>query len=534
MNTVPKSRDELPRLLSALEDGTLEPAEAARLGELLQTDAAARARYYDHVLLAALLRREGRRAAAQDQGRKEPLRSDSAARPLVAAMSPRRLWLVALAASVLLMLALSVGEATGVTQFVPTIVRVVTGEGSLVIEVDDPAVSVTLDGEDVRITGAGIHELRLRPGTHKFIATKDGQPLHEEVVTIERGGRRIVKVSREANPKSGNTQPVAAVTGGPSGEQFRTLAGHRDAVWNVAFAKDRAVTAGEDHWVRVWDLKTGEEVQRFDGHTGVVYALAISPDGRRALSGSGCHLLTNEEAVTWEVCLWDIENGAEIQRLEGRGPAITSVAFSREGSRALVGEYEGTVRLLDVEQWSEISRFSAPKGLWSVCFSPAGDQALTAGGDGTGVIRLWNLSDGKEAQRYLGHKFGAWHAVFLPDGRSLLSTGQDDTIRHWETDTGKQIGLLRHEGQVTRVAVSADGRFALASAWVSEGRHNLRVFQLDPGKVIQVLPGHTALNAVALSPDGRWGLAGGSDGSVRLWKMPPEVWQNGSPQVASP
>jgi tetratricopeptide (TPR) repeat protein len=188
MSPAPNQPDELNRLLSALEDGTLESSEEARLAELLKTDAQARARYYNHAMLAALLRREGCRSAAQ---------SGPAVRTRRTYLPGSRLWLAALAATVLLMLALSVGEATGVTQFVPTIVRVVTGEGALVIEVDDPTVSVTLDGQDVRITGAGIHELRLQPGTHKFIATKNGQPLHQEVVTIERGGRQVVKVTRE-------------------------------------------------------------------------------------------------------------------------------------------------------------------------------------------------------------------------------------------------------------------------------------------------------------------------------------------------
>lgn len=192
MSAAHESPDEMARLLSALEDGTLSSAEEARLAELLKADPQARARYYDHAMLSALLRREGRRAAAQSH---EP-----AVTPRVVTVSTgrRRWWGIALAATILLMLALSVGEATGVTQVVPTIVRIVTGEGALVIEVDDPTVSVTLDGEDVTIKGAGIHELRLRPGTHKVVTTKDGQPVREEVVTIEHGGRQVVKVTRES------------------------------------------------------------------------------------------------------------------------------------------------------------------------------------------------------------------------------------------------------------------------------------------------------------------------------------------------
>jgi putative intracellular protease/amidase len=190
-----ESSDELARLLSALADGALDPADEDRLAALLQTDSAARAKYYDHVILAALLRREGRRAA--EQGRDQWLRPGDTPRPTVAALSGRaRPWLLVLAASILLCLLLSIGEATGVTHLVPTMIRIVTGEGSVIIEVDDPSVSVQLDGEDITISGAGLHELRLRPGTHRFIATKDGQPLREETVTIERGGRRIVNVTR--------------------------------------------------------------------------------------------------------------------------------------------------------------------------------------------------------------------------------------------------------------------------------------------------------------------------------------------------
>jgi putative intracellular protease/amidase len=218
MSAAPEPRDELPRLLSALADGTLDEPGEQRLAELLRTDPTARARYYDHVMLAALLRREGRRTAAQsgptvlvghDGGPTVPVGHEPESKIHSKAPTdgpPRstfaRPWLLVLAASLLLCLVLSVGEATGVTRLVPTMIRIVTGEGSLVIEVDDPSVSVQLDGEDVTITGAGIHELRLRPGTHKLVATKNGQPWREESVTIERGGKRILAVSR---------QPLAAL-----------------------------------------------------------------------------------------------------------------------------------------------------------------------------------------------------------------------------------------------------------------------------------------------------------------------------------
>jgi putative intracellular protease/amidase len=216
VSETPERADELPRLLSALADGTLDEAGERRLANLLEVDPAARAKYYDHVMLAALLRREGRRSAAQHQrhdlAATLPVRIEGNRTSSVPVTFARRSrpWLQILAASVLLALLLSVGEATGVTNFVPTMIRIVTGEGSLLVEVDDPAVSVTLDGEDVTIRGAGIHELRLRPGTHKFVATKDGQPLREEVVTIQHGDKQVVKVTRGRTADLTVTQPATA------------------------------------------------------------------------------------------------------------------------------------------------------------------------------------------------------------------------------------------------------------------------------------------------------------------------------------
>ncbi len=324
---------------------------------------------------------------------------------------------------------------------------------------------------------------------------------------------------------------VATVTD----DEVLPLDGHRGTVWNVAFAGNRALTAGEDTWVRVWDLKTAKEIQRFDGHTNIVYALAVTPDGRRALSGSGCGFLSRIEDVNWSVCLWEIDTGKELNRLEGRGSGITSIALSRDGGRALIGAYDGTVRLLDVENWSEISRFSAPSGLWSVSFSPDGTRVLTAGGElNEPAVCLWNVENGQELKRYTGHKLGMWHALFLPDGKSILTAGQDETVRRWETESGQQLDISRHQAQVARIAVTADGRFALAGTWGGEDRKNLKLWRLDTGQELHVFKGHSrAIQAVALSPDGRWALSGSHDGSVKLWKVPLHIAAVLSPVASS-
>jgi hypothetical protein len=109
----------------------------------------------------------------------------------------RRRWLWAAAAVVLLAAGLGVGEATGVTKVGGTVIRLFSPDGTLVVEVDDPGVSVTVDGGDVIITGAGAKEIRLKPGQYKVEASKNGKLVRQELVTVTRNGRQVVRISKE-------------------------------------------------------------------------------------------------------------------------------------------------------------------------------------------------------------------------------------------------------------------------------------------------------------------------------------------------
>ena len=95
----------------------------------------------------------------------------------------------------------------------------------------------------------------------------------------------------------------------PGGPLLRTLAGHADWVTAVAVTPDgrHAVSASWDRTLKVWDLASGAELRTLAGHADWVMAVAVTPDGRHAVSAS--------EDRTLKV--WDLASGAELRTLAG-------------------------------------------------------------------------------------------------------------------------------------------------------------------------------------------------------------------------
>jgi WD40 repeat protein/serine/threonine protein kinase len=289
--------------------------------------------------------------------------------------------------------------------------------------------------------------------------------------------------------------------------EARRFTGHTREINSLARSPtgDRAFSAADDGSVRVWDVKAGAEIRRFEGHKGPVFSVAVSPTGRRALSAG------HDGAV----CLWDADTGRELHRSTTPGVECTSVAFSPCGRNALFGASDGSVRLWDVDAWKEVRRFDHTPGLWSVAFSPEGARALTAGGNqGKALVRLWDLASGKEVRRFEGHREGVWRAVFSPKGDRVLTVGGDSTCRLWDVRTGKelrQLGQAHFQG----AAFSHDGRLVVTSFDSA-----LSVWDAETGKDIdRILVAGSRIITVIFLPDGSV-LAGGSDGTIRLWRPP--------------
>lgn len=113
--------------------------------------------------------------------------------------APKQRTLKSLILAVLLIggVGLGITEAAGVTEvgkFLGIVLRLKTPEGTLVIEIEDPDVEVSVDGSEVVLSGITKKELRLKPGKYQYRATRKGEPAESDWVTIERDGKTVVRI----------------------------------------------------------------------------------------------------------------------------------------------------------------------------------------------------------------------------------------------------------------------------------------------------------------------------------------------------
>ena len=122
-------------------------------------------------------------------------------------------------------------------------------------------------------------------------------------------------------------------------EALRTLEGHSGVVSAVALTADgrRAVSASFDRTLNVWDVETREALRTLEGHSGVVSAVALTADGRRAVSASADR----------SVVVWDLESGEALCRFVGDA-GFYAVAVSGDGGVILAGDAGGRVHKLRV------------------------------------------------------------------------------------------------------------------------------------------------------------------------------------------
>lgn len=298
----------------------------------------------------------------------------------------------------------------------------------------------------------------------------------------------------------------------------RRFIGHGDMVYDVALLPDGAhlvsasgspgpAVLSQDTSLRLWEIGSGRQLMAQSLPAPVIFQVAAAPDGQVILANNALY-----EAATLSP-LGQLSGHAE-------GAWVTAVAISPDGQQALTGSTDGTLILWDLPTRQPLCRIEPgiAGGLWSAVFSPDGQMTLTESVNG--VMGLWDLGACAHVRDY-GTDLAAGpdvsDAMFHPDGRSVFGATADGYVYQFELGNGRLLRTFGPHNDIrVRLAITPDGALLLTSGMDGV----LRLWDVPSGELIRQFgtPG-TVIFDVTLGPDGRTVFAGSSDHTIGQWQL---------------
>ncbi len=342
------------------------------------------------------------------------------------------------------------------------------------------------------------------------------------------------------------------------GAEANILTGHAGPIIALTMLPDGTAVSCGDTSVRFWNLANGQQTRTFTAPAAIT-AMSLSPDGTQLVVGSANNSLAVHNPA----------NGQVLFQLSGHLASVRSISFCGDGSRIASRSSDGEYRVWDATGQLQEARivvsgpttllagqkppanvfhgvaFSgesdslllidpgtltmrvplllrqliapAKTSLNSVAFLPSGKSILTAGADR--IVRLWNLTDGKEVRQFAGHTDVVTSVAVTHDGARVVAGSVDKTVRIWKTTDAAVVATLTHTSAVRSLGLSADSsRLA-----VTGDAGLVRVWDLATGQTLQRFLGHDgAVAAVSFTGDATRLVTGGVDKSARVWTISAE------------
>jgi RNA polymerase sigma factor (sigma-70 family) len=191
------------------------------------------------------------------------------------------------------------------------------------------------------------------------------------------------------------------------------------------------------------------------------------------------------------------------------------------GDRALVTAGCPTCSFWDVASGKEVRRFDGTSVGWAHGVSP--DGKTLAGTIPDNIIQLSDAVTGKPLRQLKGHAEALRSVAFAANGRTLVSGGQDGTVRVWDTATGKEARRFSDGHLVMAVAAAPDGKTVVSVDFASASTVRLR--EVASGKEVRRFQGQMPIFQVVFSPDGKTVAAlepangGVTENKVHLWDL---------------
>jgi len=255
------------------------------------------------------------------------------------------------------------------------------------------------------------------------------------------------------------------------------------------------------------------DVMTIRAHEGPVNALAVTPDGRLAATGTidgiitvwDCHTAQQDSLLSM-IPLWTKQVHTE---------AVSDLAFSHDGKRLASSSVDDTVILLNASDGQVVNQLMGHQdNVYTVQFSPDDALLLTSSADGT--ARIWNLTQSSQSISLTPHEGQVLATAWHPRGEFIVTDGYNDPVRFWNPASGECIKTLEQPSAIQgdAVAFSPDGKeIALASTAVT-------IIDAATTEIVRTidLRAYESFTTLAYSPDSIYLAAAGSDRRIWVWR----------------
>lgn len=318
-------------------------------------------------------------------------------------------------------------------------------------------------------------------------------------------GFRLVRKTRDS------TTPADAITNDVKAElaelTARGIIKVDQGLTSAQYSSDGAevLVGGHDRLSRLVCVKTGEIVQTFQGHQKVVWSVALSPDGQTAVTGSEDQTLR----------LWDVASGLELDRFAANG-IFSCVRYSADGTQVYATNWDGMVRIWKHADGKLGEPLTYPFNAVPLDIVLLSDDAF-AFGNVAGKVFVCDASTGIIRQTLEGHSGWVHGVCVLNEGLQIVSASHDSTLLLWDPGTAKAVRVyLGHQGGVNEVRALPEGRRFLSCG--ADG--TLRLWDSRSGRELARGKGYGGLRALSTAPDGKSCVSAGLDGSLLEWELP--------------
>jgi WD40 repeat protein len=298
--------------------------------------------------------------------------------------------------------------------------------------------------------------------------------------------------------------------------EVRCYKGHTGWVYRLVVTADgKYIISSGDH-LRVWELDTGKELRKF-APGAWAWGLSVSRDGKRLLASHSDN----------SVRLYEVSTGKELHKLVKHTNQVWAVTLSPDGKRAVTGALDRTLHVWDADTGKHLRAFENVTDFPRCgAFSPDGKKVVVghySGGNAetsAGTVRIWDVETGKLERSAGGHTGAITAVAWSRDGKWIASSSFDRIVRIWDARTLKEHRRLTVSPRGSDgVAFTPDARRVVTTGWGADT--SVRIWDIASGKELRRYDGHTgSALCVAVTPDGKGAVSSSTDGTLRLWPLP--------------